>query len=75
VTEAFAAGSSPRYRSYLLRLWQVDDAGQPVWRASLADAHTGERRGFASLAALAAFLAEQTTGYPGAPTPGTTTER
>ena len=48
-----------RYLAYLLRIWQVTDAGKLVWRASLEDAHTGERQGFASLDALVAFLWEQ----------------
>ena len=49
-----------RYRAYLLRLWQAaDDDGHPVWRAALEDARTGERRGFADLARLCAFLEEQ----------------
>jgi len=30
-----------------------------VWRFSLKDSHTGERRGFASLEALVAFLQEK----------------
>ena len=46
-------------RVYLLRLWQVEDDGRFVWRASLEDARTGERRGFADLARLYTFLAEQ----------------
>jgi hypothetical protein len=50
----------PRYLAYMLRLWQVRDTEDMVWRASLEDAHTGERRGFASLEMLVAFLQEQT---------------
>ena len=46
--------------SYLLRLWQAEREGALVWRASLESAHTGERRGFASLAALYAFLQQET---------------
>lgn len=49
-----------QYFSYLLRLWQVSSAGSRVWRASLEDPHTGERRGFADLESLFAFLEEQT---------------
>jgi hypothetical protein len=52
----------PTYRSYLLRLWRVERNGQPIWRASLESAQTGEQRTFADLAALWAFLAEQTAG-------------
>ena len=53
---------SPRYLAYLVRLWQVQDRGVFVWRASLEDAHTGERHGFSDVKSLAAFLAEQTAG-------------
>jgi hypothetical protein len=53
-----------RYRAYLLRLWQVaGEDGHPIWRAALEDARTGERRGFADLARLFAFLEEQTAGW------------
>lgn len=48
-----------RYLAYLLRLWRVDDDGQPLWRATLEDPHTGERRGFADLSQLFAFLEER----------------
>ncbi len=46
----------PRYRAYLLRLWDANPRGPPAWHASLEDAHTGERRGFADLEQLLAFL-------------------
>ncbi len=48
------------YLAFMLRLWQVGGEGEPAWRASLESPHTGERRGFASLEALFAFLEEQT---------------
>lgn len=51
-----------QYRAYLLRLWQMRSGGRLVWRASLEDPHTGERRGFASFKQLVAFLDEQTSG-------------
>jgi hypothetical protein len=50
----------PGYLAYLLRLWQVNDEGKPVWRASLESPHTGERHGFANLELLFAFLEEKT---------------
>ena len=55
-----------RRLSYLLRLWQAEQEGTWVWRASLESAsdrfgRPGERRGFASLADLYAFLVEETT--------------
>jgi hypothetical protein len=48
-----------RYISYLLRLWQVETEGEWVWRASLDCPHTGQRRGFAGLAELCAFLEQE----------------
>jgi hypothetical protein len=48
-----------RYLSYLLRLWQEPGEGAPIWRASLESPQSGERRGFADLASLTAFLEEQ----------------
>ncbi len=48
-----------QYRAYLLRLWNANTSGPSAWRASLEDTHTGERRGFADLEQLYAFLAEQ----------------
>ena len=49
-----------RYLAYMLRLWQVESEGGAVWRASLEDARTGERRGFSSLDALVAWLRKET---------------
>ena len=54
-----------RYLAYLLRIWQIKDAGQVVWHASLEDPHTGERQGFPNLNALIAFLWEQLGDCPG----------
>jgi len=45
-----------RYISYLLRLWQTGSKQEMVWRVSLESAFTGERRGFANLTELFAFL-------------------
>lgn len=54
-------GEQSRYRAYLLRLWKADGAdGRSIWRASLEDARTRQRRGFADLSRLLAFLEEQT---------------
>ena len=44
------------YFSFLLRLWQVQEATGFAWRATLKDARTGEQRGFASLEGLIAYL-------------------
>jgi hypothetical protein len=49
-----------RYRAYLLRLWLAEgDDGHRIWRAALEEARTGERKGFAGLESLFAFLKEQ----------------
>jgi hypothetical protein len=45
-----------RLYSFLLRVWRAGDGEQPQWRASLEDIRTGERRGFASLEELCAFI-------------------
>jgi hypothetical protein len=50
------------YLAYLLRLWCEDDGAD--WRATLESSHSGERRGFANLSALLAYLRE-TTGAEG----------
>jgi hypothetical protein len=50
----------PRYLAYLLRLWQVDDQGEMIWRASVEVPGAGERRGFSSLGDLFEFLETQT---------------
>ena len=49
-----------RYLAYMLRLWQVETEAGRAWRASLESPHTGERLGFAGVAALVAFLEERT---------------
>jgi hypothetical protein len=52
-------GDQRDYQAYLLRLWRVNTGRGTVWHASLEDARTGERRGFADLENLFAFLREQ----------------
>jgi len=51
-----------RYMSYLIRLWQTQSSGEWIWRASIENAHTGERRGFARLELLFQFLEEEAGG-------------
>ena len=53
------------YRAFMIRLWYVDDVEEAVWRVSLEDVHTGERRGFADLPAFFAFLEENTAAVDG----------
>jgi hypothetical protein len=53
-----------RYLSFLLRCWEdhAQAPNQPViWRFSLEDVTTGERRGFRDLEALVVFLHTQTS--------------
>ena len=55
----------PRYRSYLLSFWEErsrDPDTTVVWRFSLEDPRTGQRRGFANLEELAAFLRSELEG-------------
>jgi hypothetical protein len=47
------------YRSYLLRLRRVDDAGRQTWRASLEAPGSGNQIYFENLEALCAYLATQ----------------
>lgn len=47
------------YVAYMLRLWRAGSrAGQPVWRASLENPHTGERLAFGDGNALLDFLTD-----------------
>ncbi len=53
-------GKKERTRlAFLIRLWQVRSKGQIVWRGSLEDAHSGEKRGFGDPASLFSFLQEK----------------
>ena len=58
-------GKRRRAISYLLRLWPTRTRGKLVWRASLESARTGERRGFANLTDLFAFLEQEIRGVTG----------
>ena len=46
------------YQSYLLRMWQEDIDGEPVWRASLEHAQTAELRHFANAKDLLRYLGD-----------------
>ncbi len=48
------------YVAYLVRLWREEGSDPTVWRASVEDPHTAERRGFSDLARLFEFLRQQT---------------
>ena len=56
-------GDKRDYQAYLLRLWRVNTGYSMVWHASLEDSRTGERRGFADLSGMFAFLEDQTNGF------------
>jgi hypothetical protein len=51
-----SAAETRHYHAYLLRLWQASEGEAVMWRALLEDPRTGERRGFADLDSLFAFL-------------------
>lgn len=56
-----------RYYSFILSLWMESGPlphAPPVWRISLEDPHSSERRGFKDLAELLRFLEEWTAGPP-----------
>lgn len=55
-------GAHIGHRSFILRIWQAGAGRSPEWRCSLEDAQTRERRGFANLRALLAFLETQVPG-------------
>ncbi len=64
------------YLAYLLRMWLAGSRdGQPVWRASLENPHTGERLAFGDVDALFAFLAEKANSPMGAKNESKTSER
>ncbi|HEY85454.1 MAG TPA: hypothetical protein G4N96_10130 [Chloroflexi bacterium] len=52
--------TTSNYLACLLRLWREN--GNSPWRVTVEDASTGERRGFADLKTLFAFLEKQTGG-------------
>jgi hypothetical protein len=53
------ADRKKKYQSYLLRLWVEDINGRQAWRISLENPFSRERRGFASLKDLCAYLDEK----------------
>ena len=58
-------GRPPRYRAYLLTFWEersTDQRSPGLWRFTLEDPRTGQRRGFASLGALMEALEQETSG-------------
>ena len=49
------------YISFMLRLWQSNDADPATWRASLEDPHTHQVIVFTSLEKLNQYLSDQTS--------------
>lgn len=53
---------SLHYQAYMLRCW-AEPSAQPdhpmIWRFSIQDPHTGERRGFATFESLMEFLRQK----------------
>jgi hypothetical protein len=54
------SGAGEPYFSYLLRLWLVENREGFLWRCSVENVQTGERKGFASLESLCNFLCQET---------------
>ena len=44
------------YQAYMVRLWAVHRNHDLLWRASIENVHSGERRAFADVAGLCTFL-------------------
>ncbi len=53
-----------RYHLVILCLWEERGGETPVWRFSLEDPQTSERRGFKTLDELTAFLWQWTQKLP-----------
>jgi hypothetical protein len=47
------------YQAYLLKLWQVETADGPAWRASLEEIGDGQRKRFADIEALLQHLRDE----------------
>ena len=57
-------GEARDYVAYLLRLWRETGGISTRWRASLQDAHSGQRVGFAGLEELFEYLHKQVVAAP-----------
>ena len=55
-----------RYQAYILRCWEeVDESADlTIWRFSLQDPRSGQRRGFTNLTALVIALQDELIEYP-----------
>ncbi|MEM7343689.1 MAG: hypothetical protein AAF485_05565 [Chloroflexota bacterium] len=54
---------APQYQAYVLRFWEESNPQAPetIWRFSLEDPRTGQRRGFSNLETLHIALQEELT--------------
>lgn len=52
------------YRSFLLRLWQVEQNGDWIWRCSLEETGTGRHQKFVDLDTLFGYLNAETGAAP-----------
>ncbi|WP_420642874.1 hypothetical protein [Candidatus Leptofilum sp.] len=52
------------YRSFLLRLWQVEQNGTLTWRCSLEEVATDKRRLFIDLEEMLVFLRSEIVELP-----------
>lgn len=50
------------YRSFLLRLWRVEQNGDLIWRCSLEETGSGWHQKFVNLDALFGYLNAETGG-------------
>jgi hypothetical protein len=50
------ARDEERALAYVLRLWRVRNGERSVWRVSLQDVRSGERRGFAGVDQMCRYL-------------------
>jgi hypothetical protein len=56
--------AKPLYHSYLLRFWQEQQDGITLWRASLENVQTSERRYFPDAEPLFEFLRNELSTEP-----------
>jgi hypothetical protein len=61
--EATTGAGDPPERALMLRLWREGDGVGAVWRCSVEDPRTKQRRGFSSIAELIPFLDLFTRGF------------
>ena len=55
------SASNSSYHAYMLRFWPEQTPNETIWRFTLLDPHSGQRKGFHSLDALFGYLTSLTT--------------